>query len=100
MVIRTVRMTLRPAGLKAFLDLFLAAQPRIQAFPGCCHLELWQDERFPNIITSYSHWTSAAALEEYRKSPFFKETWRAASALFAAPALAHSSTILLGEAEV
>ena len=96
MLIRTVRMTLRPEAVPAFLDMFREARAQIRAFPGCRHLELWQDEKFPNIFTSYSHWQSAEALERYRESAFFRETWRTASAFFAAPAVAHSCVAVGG----
>lgn len=99
MLIRTVRMTLRPEAVPAFLDMFKEARAQIRAVPGCRHLELWQDERFPNIFTSYSHWQSAEALERYRESAFFRETWRTASAFFAAPAVAHSSVVIEFEAD-
>ncbi len=94
MLIRTVRMTLRPEAVPAFLELFKDVRAGIRAFPGCGYLELWQDERFPNIFTSYSHWHSAEALERYRESSFFQETWQTASAFFAAPAIAHSSVVV------
>ena len=94
MLIRTVRMTLRTEAVPAFLEMFEDVRTQIRAFPGCRHLELWQDEKFPNIFTSYSHWQSAEALERYRQSALFQEAWQTASAFFAAPAAAHSSVAI------
>ncbi len=91
MLLRTVRMTFAPARLGDFLDLFADAQPRIAAAPGCRHLELWQDARFPNVLTTFSRWDSADALEAYRHSDLFKTTWARTTPLFAAPPVAHSS---------
>ena len=90
MLLRTVRMTFRPDRLAEFLDLFRAARPRIAAAPGCRHLELWQDARFPNILTTFSRWDDADALEAYRQSELFRTTWAETKPLFAAPPIAHS----------
>lgn len=94
MIIRLVRMTLRPEAQAAFLEHFDASASEIRAFPGCTHLELWQDTRFPNILTTYSHWESPEALERYRRSDLFRETWKEVKPLFAAPPVARSHTVL------
>ncbi len=83
-------MTFHPDRVEDFLSLFSRAAPRIRTFEGCLHLELWRDARYPNILTTYSHWTGKEALERYRKSPLFKETWANTTPLFAAPPLAFS----------
>lgn len=90
MLLRTVRMTFRPDRLDDFLDLFREARPRIAAAPGCRHLELWQDARFPNVLTTFSHWDGPDALEAYRRSDLFRETWARTTPLFAAAPVAHS----------
>ncbi|RMH63060.1 MAG: antibiotic biosynthesis monooxygenase [Bacteroidetes bacterium] len=90
MLIRLVRMTFRPRDLETFLRLFDETAPHIRAFPGCRHLELWQDTRFENVVTTCSHWTSADALEAYRHSPLFRETWARTKPLFAAAPQAFS----------
>ncbi len=90
-------MTFRPDALEAFLAIFDASSPQIRAFPGCRHLELWQDARFPNLLTTYSHWDDADALERYRRSDLFRETWARTKPLFAAPPRAHSHHILRGD---
>ena len=83
-------MTFRPDRLDAFLALFREARPRIAAAPGCRHLELWEDARFPNVLTTYSEWDGADALDAYRRSDLFRETWAKTTPLFAAPPVAHS----------
>ena len=92
MLIRTVRMTFRPDRLDAFLTLFRGARPQIALAPGCQHLELWQDARFPNVLTTYSQWDGADALNAYRQSDLFRTTWRKTTPLFAAAPVAHSQT--------
>lgn len=83
-------MTIAPESLETFLDIFREAEPRIRASDGCLHLELWQDLRYPSVVTTYSRWQSEAHLEAYRQSPFFRETWEKTRQLFAAPPFAAS----------
>ena len=90
MLIRLVRMTFHPDTLDSFLDHFDRVSPKIRAFDGCEHLELWQNERYPNICTTYSHWTGPDALEAYRHSELFRSTWSEVKPLFAAPPTASS----------
>ena len=95
MLLRTVRMTFAPHQLDVFLDLFAEARPRIREVPGCHHLELWQDARFPNVLTTFSRWTDAEALDAYRHSELFKTTWARTTPLFAAAPVAASHVELV-----
>ena len=99
-LVRLVRMTFRPGALDAFLDIFDASAPRIRAFPGCQHLELWQDPRYEGVLTTYSHWTDAEALDAYRHSDLFRSTWKRTRRLFAAPPEAHSHHVLRSATEI
>lgn len=83
-------MTFRPDRLDAFHALFREAQPKIAAAPGCQHLELWADARFDNVLTTYSWWDDAGALDAYRHSDLFRETWARTTPLFAAAPVARS----------
>ena len=69
MLLRTVRMTFAPDRLGDFLALFAEARPKIAAAPGCRHLELWQDARFPNVLTTFSRWDDDAALQALPAEP-------------------------------
>ena len=89
-LLRTVRMTFRPDRLDDFLALFAETRGRIRAAPGCRHLELWRDERFPNVLTTFSRWDGPEALDAYRHSALFRETWARTVPLFAAAPVAHS----------
>lgn len=81
-LIRVVRMTSRSEEVPAFLDNFEAHKVLIRNFPGCSHLELWQDENQKNIFITYSHWESEAALNQYRDSQLFKSVWGFTKTLF------------------
>ena len=81
-LIRVVRMTVRPEEVPAFLENFEAHKILIRNFPGCRHLELWQDENQKNIFVTYSHWESEAALNQYRDSQLFKSVWSFTKTLF------------------
>ncbi len=94
MLIRLVRMTFRPDALDAFMEVFDTSAPRIRAFPGCQHLILLQDPQYPGVLTTYSHWDDADALEAYRQSHLFRTTWALTKPLFAAPPQAFSHTVL------
>ena len=81
-LIRVVRMTFRPEEAQAFLENFEAHKSLIRNFPGCQHLELWQDQDKKNIFVSYSHWESEMALNQYRDSELFKSVWSFTKTLF------------------
>ena len=81
-LIRVVRMTFHPEKVAAFLENFEAYKPLIRNFPGCEHLELWQDQDDKNIFVTYSHWQSEEALNQYRDSQLFKSLWTFTKALF------------------
>lgn len=90
MLLRTVRMTFHPERLAAFHALFAATRERIAGAPGCRSLELWQDPRYANILTTVSLWDGPEALDAYRASDLFRETWAQTTPLFAAPPVATS----------
>ncbi len=77
-----------PENVAAFLQVFEERKSFIRSFEGCHHLELWQDANDASIFFTYSHWVDEQALEHYRKSPLFKETWQLTKALFAEKAQA------------
>ncbi len=90
MLLRTVRLTFRPDRLDAFHALFAETRDRIAAAPGCQRLELWQDPRFANVLTTVSLWDGPEALDAYRVSDLFRETWARTTPLFAAAPVATS----------
>lgn len=84
MLVRIVKMTFKGEAVNAFKDLFESRKQQIRAFEGCTHLELWQDRLHTNIFFTYSYWVNADALENYRTSPFFADTWQQTKQLFSA----------------
>jgi quinol monooxygenase YgiN len=91
MLIRIVRMTFREDAVARFLENFEANKRSIRNFPGCNHLELWQDENNNNIFLTYSHWQNEEALNQYRDSELFKSVWSFTKTLFAEKPVAFSS---------
>ena len=91
MLVRVVRMTFREEAVKAFLENFEANKQKIRNFPGCSHLELWQDENNKNIFMTYSHWQSEESLNQYRDSELFKTVWSFTKTLFAEKPVVFSS---------
>ncbi|NBC85675.1 MAG: antibiotic biosynthesis monooxygenase [Bacteroidetes bacterium] len=91
-LVRIVRMTFHPGAVDDFIAHFDEVSPHIRAYPGCLHLELWRDARYPNICTTYSHWESRDALNAYRQSDLFEDAWQTAKSLFAARPVAQSYT--------
>lgn len=90
MIIRIVKMEFRPEELERFQLLFDRQKHRIRAFPGCLLLELHKDPVQEQVRYTFSHWESAQALENYRKSELFRSIWPQTKQLFAAPPLACS----------
>lgn len=83
MLVRIVRMTFSSESVDTFLETFDEVAPRIRAAPGCEHLELWRDVETPEVFTTYSHWESQNALDQYRSSELFTSTWSRVKRLFA-----------------
>ncbi|HVI43877.1 MAG TPA: antibiotic biosynthesis monooxygenase family protein [Chitinophaga sp.] len=84
MINRLVKMEFEPGKVNTFRALFERQQQQIRNFPGCLHLELWEHEASGNIFFTFSKWESEAALDTYRHSDLFRETWAATKVLFCA----------------
>jgi quinol monooxygenase YgiN len=94
MLKRIVKMTFREDAVDAFLsDVFEHSKAAIRAFPGCRHMELLRSAETPAMFFTLSVWDDAAALERYRQSAFFKNTWAKTKVLFAEKAEAWSVTV-------
>lgn len=82
MILRYVKMTFQEDKVEDFQKLFESRKEKIRAFPGCTHLELWNDIKEPNIFCTYSHWEKEEDLENYRHSELFKDVWSKTKVLF------------------
>lgn len=90
MIVRIVKMTFKKEGVDGFLAKLNERKERIRNFEGCQYLQILQDKNNPTIVFSHSYWDSEAALNNYRQSDFFKETWTFTKARFAAKPAAWS----------
>jgi heme-degrading monooxygenase HmoA len=76
-------MIFREDAVETFKELFESRKELIRNFEGCTHLELWQDKNNPTTFFTYSLWQNEAALNNYRNSHFFNDTWLQTKQLFA-----------------
>ena len=90
MLVRIVRMEFQREKLQEFLVFFEKSKPKILSFEGCEHVELFRDESDPTVQYTLSHWQSSKALDAYRNSGFFRETWSYTKSLFRDKAKAFS----------
>ena len=89
MIKRIVAMELQPGTEGRFLDIFDGAKARIRAMEGCLGLEVLRSETEQQVsIWTISLWQNEEALEHYRNSALFKQTWTAVKPLFAGKARA------------
>ncbi len=84
MIVRIVQMTFQKEKVTHFISFFESRKHLIRNFAGCNHLELWQDTNEDNIFFTYSIWDNEYALNKYRFSEFFKDTWTITKAMFVA----------------
>ena len=82
MLKRIVKMSFDPEKVKDFLAVFNTNKIQIRTFPGCYHLELWNSKTEPNVFFTYSFWEDEAALQAYRSSDLFNQTWAKTKVLF------------------
>jgi quinol monooxygenase YgiN len=94
MIKRIVKMSFQPERAEEFRAVFESNKQRIGSFPGCTHLELWQDVDDPATFFTYSFWESPEHLEQYRRSEVFKSVWSLTKPLFRDKAQAWSVTQL------
>lgn len=97
MILRVVGLPVRSESETQLLNAFHAAYPRIRALPGCHYLALLRSrEPDPGYLT-VSLWTSAQALDAYRKSPLFAEIWPQIRATLGAEPWAESFEFAAGD---
>ncbi len=91
MIVRIVKLTFREEEIETFKQVLEESKENIRAFPGVLHLQMLQSADDPCIFFTYSHWDNAQALENYRHSELFKNTWAKTKPLFAEKAEAWST---------
>lgn len=92
MITRIVQLTFQEHLVDEFLKTFEENGPKIRAFEGCHGVDLVQDMYRPYVFFTLSKWDNEDALNTYRNSELFKNTWKNTKALFSLPAHAWSTT--------
>lgn len=90
MITRIVRLSFDPQHIDTFLQLFADTKKDIKAFEGCTYLALMRDQDQLNVYYTHSKWLSDEALQQYRKSALFQNTWAKTKVLFNDKPLAYS----------
>lgn len=75
MITRIVKLEFQPDRISDFLAFFDSVKQKVNSFPGCYGMKLYQDVNRPEIVMTYSHWESEDALNAYRVSETFGEIW-------------------------
>lgn len=83
MLKRMVKMTFQKDRIADFLAIFEESKNLIRNFPGCQHLELLHLDNHPEVMFTFSLWDGPEALEAYRQSELFRNTWSKTKVLFA-----------------
>lgn len=94
MIVRIVKLTFREEEIETFKTILEESKEKIRAFPGVLHLEMLQCNQQNNVFFTYSHWENSDALENYRHSELFKNTWAKTKPLFSEKAEAWSNDCL------
>ena len=98
MIKRIVKLHFREDAVQTFFEsVFEPSKTQIRAFPGCHSMELLRHAAQPNILFTLSVWEDADALEQYRQSELFQNTWAKTKALFQERAEAWSVEVLDGQ---
>ena len=82
MVNRIVKMTFKEENVIKFQELFTTVKRHIENFEGCHGVKLLRDINNPCVFFTYSIWENENALNAYRKSALFDDTWTKTKALF------------------
>ena len=82
MIKRIVKLTFQEDKVADFLRVFEENRIKIRQCPGCNYLEVWNVQNQSNVFFTYSFWDSEAALNAYRYSELFKNTWSQTKILF------------------
>jgi heme-degrading monooxygenase HmoA len=82
-LVRIVKMEFIPQHIEEFKVLFNNTKTHIKGMQGCEGVQLLQDFDSPNIFFTYSHWQNADALNNYRHSELFINTWNTIKPWFA-----------------
>ena len=83
MIVRIVKLVMKPEEAGTFKTYFATVDDAIRNQPGCLLLQAWQDIHQSNIFFTYSLWDTEADLNQYRASEFFSIFWKTVKPWFA-----------------
>lgn len=75
MITRIVKLQFQEDRIADFLTFFDTIKHKVNTFPGCYGMKLYQDINEPTTVMTYSHWESQEALDNYRHSETFGAVW-------------------------
>lgn len=90
MLIRIVKLSLKPERKHEFLTFYANSESFIKKQPGCLDVQLLQSMTDDNELFTYSKWASEDDLNAYRNSDFFRDLWPRVKPCFSAKAAAWS----------
>ena len=73
-----------------FKNIFYESKPKIEDTEGCNRVNLYIDSSDESVYYTHSEWDSEDALNNYRNSELFKNTWSKTKLLFCAKPRAYS----------
>jgi quinol monooxygenase YgiN len=82
MIKRIVKLTFQEDKTEDFRAIFEDNKSKIRGFEGCHHVELLNAKPQGNVFFTFSIWENEEALQNYRQSELFQNTWRKTKALF------------------
>lgn len=97
MIVRLVALKIHPDKVEEFKQYFETIYDRIRAAQGCLSLRVVADLEGLGEFFTVSEWESPAALEAYKDSAFFQETWPRVKTFLRDRPWAQSFHVLLDE---
>jgi heme-degrading monooxygenase HmoA len=94
MIVRFVKMTFQKDCCDEFEKIFIMSKDKINAMPGCMHVELLKETNNGQVYFTRSIWEHDNDLENYRRSELFKDVWGATKKLFESKPEAWSTEIV------
>jgi len=97
MILRLVSLKIHPDKVEEFKQFFETIYDRIRAAQGCLSLRVVADLEGLGEFFTVSEWESPAALEAYKNTAFFQETWSRVKTFLRDRPWAQSFHVLLDE---
>ena len=82
MITRIVKLTFKEEHIPQFKAIWKESKEKIAAFEGCHFVEMLQSKSPENVCFTYSIWDDEDALNRYRHSELFTNTWAKTKVLF------------------